>query len=78
MGGFVISQRNPVESETVVLLALKPVSRLFPFVFREPAAPPAPLVDDWGQKTEVRSLYLILENTAVEKPRMTSPLVQNV
>lgn len=41
-----ISQRNPMESETVVLLALKPVSRLFPFVFREPAAPPAPPVDD--------------------------------
>lgn len=81
MGGLAVSQRNPVESKPIVLITLKPVSRLLLFVFKEPAAPlalQAPQMDDWGQKTEVKSLCLILENTVVEKPRMSSQLVQNI
>lgn len=70
-----ISQRNSMESVTVVLLTLRPISRLFPFVFKELAVALVPQIGDWGQKTEVKSLHLILENTVVEKPRMSSQLV---
>ena len=44
-----------MESKPIVLITLKPISRLFPFVFKEPAAPLAPQIGDQGLKTDEES-----------------------
>lgn len=67
-----------LESETVVLITLKSDFRLFPFVPKGLVAPVAQELDDCGQKTEAKSLSIILENTVMEGPRLSSQLVQNV